>query len=278
MADQSVVMPQPDLRVRSTDGTPIGVFVQGQGPPLVLVHGSMQDHTASAPFVDELSTRLTCYSMDRRGFGVSGDADGYSIEREFDDVAAVVERVAATTGDPVALWGHSFGASCAMGGAARSTDNSHLVLYEPSLGLQYPPGVIETVEAALAAGDHEAAIVVVLRELLELSQAEIAAMRSTPEWSRRVAVAPTIPRECRVEQGWRFEPGQFDTIAAPTLLLSGSDSSAEIRHATHAAATAIPHARIHSLDGHGHIAHRTHPARVAAIVAGFVEAGSGSRR
>jgi pimeloyl-ACP methyl ester carboxylesterase len=126
--------------------TSLAVWVEGNGPPLVMVHGSLQDHTASGALVDELRNGVTTFSVDRRGFGESGDAPGYSIEREFEDVAAAVDAVADRTGGAVALWGHSYGASCAMGGAARTTDVSHLVLYEPSLGLAYPPGSIESIE------------------------------------------------------------------------------------------------------------------------------------
>ena len=104
--------------VQSTDGISIAVWVDGQGPPIVLVHGSIADHTTLAPLIDELRTDMTTYSMDRRGFGASADIAPYSIERDFDDVAAVVDAVAAGAGGPVALFGHSYGASCAMGGAA----------------------------------------------------------------------------------------------------------------------------------------------------------------
>jgi pimeloyl-ACP methyl ester carboxylesterase len=97
--------------IQSGDGTSLAVWVDGHGPPLVLVHGSIQDHTISAPLVDELRDGVTTFSMDRRGFGASGDTAGYSIEREFEDVAAVVDAVAARTGGPVALWGHSYGAN-----------------------------------------------------------------------------------------------------------------------------------------------------------------------
>jgi pimeloyl-ACP methyl ester carboxylesterase len=96
------------LEVRSADGTPLAVWVEGEGPPLVLVHGSMCDHTAFDPLVAELGTTMTTFAMDRRGFGASGDAAGYALEREFEDVAAVVEAVAARAGGPVALWGHSY--------------------------------------------------------------------------------------------------------------------------------------------------------------------------
>jgi len=68
----------------------------------VLVHGSMCDHTASDPLVAELRDTMTTFAMDRRGFGASGDAAGYALEREFEDVAAVVEAVAAT--GPAGRW------------------------------------------------------------------------------------------------------------------------------------------------------------------------------
>src|SRR5262245_32434252 len=120
------------FHVRSGDGVSLAVWVDGAGPPLVLVHGSIADHTTFAPFVEALRTGLSTFCPDRRGFGASGDAEGYSIERDFEDVAAVVDAVAARTGRPVALWGHSYGANCAMGAAALCGRVAHLVLYEPS--------------------------------------------------------------------------------------------------------------------------------------------------
>ncbi len=62
----------------------------------------------------------------------------------------MIDAVAARTGGPVAVWGHSYGANCAMGGAALTANVHHLVLYEPSLAIPYPPGSIERIEAALA--------------------------------------------------------------------------------------------------------------------------------
>ena len=118
--------------VRSRDGTPLAVWVEGDGPPIVLVHGSIQDDTISAALVHELRTDFTTFSMDRRGFGASGDRRKYTIERDFEDVAAVVDAVAARTAEQVALWGHSYGANCTMGGAALTRNVGHLVLYEPT--------------------------------------------------------------------------------------------------------------------------------------------------
>jgi pimeloyl-ACP methyl ester carboxylesterase len=257
------------FEVRAADGTPLAVWVEGSGPALVLVHGSIADHTTFEPFVAVLRDHLTTFSMDRRGFGASGDAPRYAIERDFEDVAAVVGAVAARTGGPVALWGHSYGANCAMGGAALADEVHHLVLYEPSLGLRYPPGAIEGIEAALAAGDREGAVVAVLADVLEMSEVEIDALRSSPLWPVRLAAAATVPRECRIEDTWEYRPGQFDGITAPTLLLAGSDSLPAIAEATDRAAAAIPGARVHVLEGHGHFAHKTDPEAVTALVRQF---------
>ncbi|MFD4325416.1 alpha/beta fold hydrolase [Nocardioides sp. NPDC058538] len=258
------------LTVRSPDGVDLAVWVEGHGPPLVLVHGSIQDHTISAALVAELTAEFTTYAMDRRGFGASGDAPAYSLGREFADVVAVVDAVTARTGDPVVLWGHSFGASCAMGAAALTGNVSHVVLYEPSLGLPYPAGWIDRVEQVVAGGDHETAIVMVLRDLLELTDEQIAERRAEPEWPGRVATAPTVVREARAEQEWTYAGGSMDRISAPTLLLSGTESPPDIVRTTAAARAAIPGARVRRLPGQAHIAHRTDPAMVARIVSEFV--------
>ncbi len=192
--------------IDAVDGTPLAVWEHGDGPAIVMVHGSIADHTTFDPFVAVLGEQMTTYSMDRRGFGATGDTPEYSIERDFEDVAAVVDAVAARTGGPVALWGHSYGANCAMGGAARSDNVGQLVLYEPSLGIPYPPGSIATIEAALARGDNDAAIVAVLVDILEMTDDEIGEFRESPLWPVRLAAAPTIPRECHAEEDWVFEP------------------------------------------------------------------------
>jgi pimeloyl-ACP methyl ester carboxylesterase len=235
-----------------------------------MVHGSIADHTTFDPFVAVLRDDFTTYAVDRRGFGASGDPAGYTIERDFEDVAAAVDAVAARTGGPIALWGHSYGANCAMGGATLTDNIHHLIVYEPSLGLPYPPGSIERIEAALARGDRDAAITAVLVDVLEMTGEEIDAFRTNPLWPVRLAAAPTIPRECHAEQDWVYQPGQFDAVTAPTLFLTGSDSVPVVTRATDRAAAAIPHAHIRVLEGHGHFAHKTDPALVSTIITEFI--------
>jgi pimeloyl-ACP methyl ester carboxylesterase len=260
------------IRVQRPDGGHIAVWAAGQGPALVLVHGSMSDHTAFDPLVAALGDRVTSYSMDRRGFGASPDAGGYSADREFDDVAAVADAIAERTDGPIVLFGHSWGASCAMGAAARAKNLRQLLLYEPSLGIRYPPGFIDRVEAQVAAGDAEGAILSVLVTLAGMTDEQVAAFRSSPVWPSRLATAPTIAREARIEDGWVHGPGQFDAISAPTIFLSGTASPPDLVEVTRKCADAISGARIHTLEGHDHFAYKTHPAEIAAVVLECIKA------
>ena len=179
------------LDVRGADGVELAVWVGGHGPALVMVHGSIADHTTFDSFVAVLREHFTTYAMDRRGFGASTDALGYTIDRDFADVAAVVDAVALRTSGPVELWGHSYGANCAMGGATQSESVNHLILYEPSLGLPYPPGSIRRIEEALDRGDNDAAIVAVLRDILEMDDEDIDAFPDNQ--SGRCAWRPPTP-------------------------------------------------------------------------------------
>jgi pimeloyl-ACP methyl ester carboxylesterase len=252
--------------VETGDGGSVAVWVEGDGPPLVLVHGSVSDHTAFEPLVGELRAEFTTFAMDRRGFGASLDGPGYSAEREFSDVVAVVEAVAGRTGESVVLFGHSWGASCALGAALELPALLALVLYEPSLGLRYPPGSIDGIEARLAAGDNEGAVVEMFSSIVGLTEDEIEERRAAPNWPERVATAPTLAREARIEEGWDWQPNQFARIGVPTLLITGSETTPELAQVTALTAAAIPGARVHVLAGHGHIAHRSEPAVVANVL------------
>lgn len=99
------------------------------------------------------------------------------------------------------------------GGAALTANVDHLVLYEPSLGLAYPAGSIESIEQKVAAGDAEAALLEVLVDIAGMTEEEVEAMRSNPKmpWEARLATVPTVPREVFEETGLRLS-------AAPSLL------------------------------------------------------------
>ena len=257
--------------IESGDGGSIAVWVEGNGPPLVLVHGSVSDHTVFAPLVDELRDEFTLFAVDRRGFGASPDASGHSAEREFSDVAAVVVAAAARAGEPVVLFGSSWGASCALGAARDLPLLRALVLYEPSLGQRYPPGSIDRMEERVAAGDNEGAIVEMATQIAGLTEDEIAERRAAPNWPERVALAPTMARESRIEENWDWPTNRFARIAVPTLLITGSETPPELAEVTSLTAAAIPGARVHVLAGHGHVAHVSEPGVVAEVLRDWLE-------
>ncbi|HXB55379.1 MAG TPA: alpha/beta fold hydrolase [Vicinamibacteria bacterium] len=114
--------------VQSKDGTSIAYWQSGRGSALVLVHGTTADHQRWAPILPALEKRFTVYVVDGRGRGGSGDAPNYALERESEDIAAVVDAI----GEAVFLLGHSHGAICSLEATLRTSNVSKLILYEPS--------------------------------------------------------------------------------------------------------------------------------------------------
>jgi pimeloyl-ACP methyl ester carboxylesterase len=142
--------------------------------------------------------------MDRRGRGGSGDSPGYALQREAEDVAAVVDAI----GGPVNVLGHSYGALCALEGALLTPNMRRLVLYEgvPLRGADlYPPGIADRLEALLDSGDVEGMLMTMFREVVEASPEDIELLRSQQDaWAVRLRNAATLPRELRGEQGYLF--------------------------------------------------------------------------
>lgn len=123
---------QADTRVqwvKSKDSTPIAVECAGAGPTLVIVHGGIGDHTRWKPLFPFLAPRFRVCAMDRRGHGMSGDSHDYALQRETEDVAAVVNSQPS----PIFLLGHSYGGICALEATFLTDKISKLVLYEPPL-------------------------------------------------------------------------------------------------------------------------------------------------
>jgi pimeloyl-ACP methyl ester carboxylesterase len=241
--------------VTSKDGTRIAFWRNGAGPPLLLVHGATYDHTAAWRFVvPELERRFTIYAMDRRGRGHSGDSSSYGLEREAEDVAAVVDAI----GEPVNLVGHSYGALCAVEAALRTANLRRLILYEgvPLRGADnYAPGVIERLEALLEAGDVEAMLIAMMREVIQRRPEEIDLLRSQQDdWGIRLRNAPTIPREMRGERSYVFASDRFMNMRTPTLLLVGGDSPPSEFSNAQGVADSLPDARVAIMPGQRHTA------------------------
>lgn len=263
----------------SKDGTPIAVWTSGDGPPLVMVHGAMADHLALAALVPLLEPHVTVHAVDRRGRGASGDRDGYAVEREFADVAAVVDATARRSGRRGVLYGHSYGATCALGAAALTRNLAGLVLYEPGFAgvFAYPPGWLDRLEDLLAAGAVEDAVVLAMRERAGVTPAQLNAMRAAPSWAARVAAGPTIARELRFDQSVAFRAADHAGIDTPVLLLLGEHSPPGQRRVVQEIAAALPDCRIAVLAGQQHVAQVAAPQLVARELVTFVDSLRSSR-
>lgn len=245
--------------ITSGDGTPIAYERTGNGPPLVRVHGTTADHSSWDPVRPSFEDHFTTYVVDRRGRGESGDAAEYALEREFEDVAAVVDSI----GEPVTLVGHSYGAICSLEASLLTDNLRRLVLYEPPIAVgdhEIPDEERHAeLEALLAEGENEQVLEVFLRDVAKLPSAAIDALRSTPHWRTSVETAHTIVREYAAQGDYEFDASRLEGMTTPTVLLSGTESPDFLNEAIDALDDVLPNSQVVTLAGQGHGAMVTAP-------------------
>lgn len=209
-------------KLNSYDGTPIAYIKQGDGPPLVLVHGTGVIAKSWMPIMPALAKNFTVYAIDRRGRGESGDTEPYAIEREFEDIAALVDSI----DQPLNLLGHSFGAILTLEAALISRNIRKLLLYEPPLNLPHaqmiPDGLIGPIEKLINDGQKKEALAH-FYELIGTPSSEIELMQTLPDWDERVASADTLTREIKVMERHIFDVGKFTNFQIKTMFLFGEN-------------------------------------------------------
>lgn len=256
----------------SRDGTRIGYWHSGRGRPLVLVHGTTADHTRWNGVRPLLEPHATVVAVDRRGRGASGDATEYAIEREYADVAAVVDALADAHG-PVDLLGHSYGAICSLEATLLTTGVRRLVLYEPPI-LVPPRSRADGRLLELLAQDRRAEVVeTFFREIVGMPREQLDIVRALPSWPSRVAAAHTVVRERLVDPPYPFDAARFAALGVPTLLLAGGDSPEFLAASTAALAAAIPGVRVTTMAGQQHVAMDTVPELFVSTVLEFLRDG-----
>lgn len=244
---------------QSADGTTIAFDRYGDGPPLVLVSGATA-HRAISPNVPTLAGLLdgfTVVAYDRRGRGDSGDTLPFAVEREIDDLAAVI----AAAGGEAAVFGHSSGAVLALDAAATGLPISRLALYEPPLLVDdtrppAPRDYLARLDAAVAQGRPEDCLTILMSDAIRLPADQVAGMRHWPMWPQLASVAHTVGYDARVMEGLMYgEPLPVDRwakVAMPTLVMAGGVSESFMRSGAQALVDLLPDARIQILDGQGH--------------------------
>jgi len=236
---------------------------------MVLVHGGTGDRSRWTPVVDALSAEFTVHAMDRRGRGLSREEmSPYSVQREGEDVAAVVDAA----GGGVYLVGHSYGAICSLEAALVTSAVDRMVLYEPPIPTPghtvFPPGAQERLRAAASAHDPETILQVFFSEVIQLPDTAIDAMKGTPTWAARVNAAPTLVREGDAVEAYRVSD-RLRAITAPVRLFLGTESPPYYRPAVEAVAAQLPRADVVAMHGQAHLAIDQDPRQFVAAVLAF---------
>lgn len=242
------------MRTRSGDGTTIAFDRSGDGAPVVIVSAALQGRASYQPLAEVLAARFTVFNYDRRGRGDSGDTPPYSVEREVEDLAAVI----AAAGGSASVYGHSSGAGLVLHAAERGLPIDKIVLHE----LPFDPD-----EDDRATREEAARYRLLLEEgrrgdVVELFLAsagmppEIAAhVRNDPAM---IANAPTLlydPFEVMSADSRRGRTPAEQAVAVtnPALVLAGTESPPWMVNTARELANALPHGRLHVMEGHGHV-------------------------
>lgn len=211
--------------VTGADGVPLHVDVRGDGPPVVLVHGTTGS-AADWGLVRRLlqsDFRVTTY--DRRGRGRSGDGAGYSFDAEVDDLQALL----ASAGAPAHLVGHSYGARLALEAAGRGADLLSLTLYEPPLDPAcIDDGLLADLRAATEAEDWEA-VLALFHPVACMPPEELARFRAVPGvWDGFLDGARTVEREAQAVASRPVDLDAAARVSAPAQLLHGGLTDAPV--------------------------------------------------
>jgi pimeloyl-ACP methyl ester carboxylesterase len=245
--------------VVSRDGTAIAFTRSGEGPPVILVDGALC-YRASGPsgaLAARLSGRFTVYSYDRRGRDGSGDTLPYTVEREVEDIEALVKEA----GGSAYVYGISSGAALALEAAARLTGIRKLALYEAPFIVDdtHPPrpeDYLARMDELVAAGRRGDAVRMFLRTV-GVPAFGLMIMRLMPVWRKLTAVAHTLPYDLRVlgdtGSGRPLPADRWATATVPTLVMDGGKSPAWMRNAMRALADVLPDARYRTLPGQTHL-------------------------
>jgi pimeloyl-ACP methyl ester carboxylesterase len=246
----------------------------------VLVHGAAADHGTWRVVGPRLAARHSVHAVDRRGRGASGDREPYSIEREYEDVAAVSDALAEAHGSPVDVLGHSFGGRTSLGAALKTPSIRRVVAYEsaPASVVTNPAArraALDQLRRDRAAGDLEGLLVRFLRDVVGMTRDELERYQADPVWPLRVAAAGTIPRELEAEGSTAAGPDTVGTVRIPVLQIVGGASPTRFREAAQHLHERLVDTRMVVIDGARHAAHHTHPDGFVSAVEAFL-AGSSS--
>ncbi len=247
-------------RVTSRDGTSIAFERVGAGPALILVDaaGNYRDFRPLRAPVERLAADFTVYLYDRRGRGDSADTPPYAIEREFEDLEAMI----GAAGGSAYVWGLSSGGILALEAARAGVAIEKLAVYEPPFIVDrddgVPPGDFRRHLDELIAADRRSDAAKYFMAKVMGMPAVIPLLMSLwpPLWSNLKATTHTLPYEAALvekhQRGQPLERSYWAEVTTPTLVVCGEKSPKKLRKGARAIAAALPNAEARELKGVSH--------------------------
>ena len=246
-------------KVLSSDGTAIAYDETGSGPPVILVAGafSFRKYKGLVKLAERLSSDYTVFNYDRRGRGDSGDKGPYAVEREIEDIAALVEAA----GGSAYVWGQSSGALLALRAAAAGLNFKKLAVYEPpcivdATAPQPPADFEERLKQLVAEDRRSEAAKYFMVNGMGAPSFFVNLMRLMPAWKNLKAVAHTLPYDYAVMgdtlSGRPLDPAEWASVKMPTLVMDGKVSPPRMRQGAQQLAEILPDARKLTLEKQSH--------------------------
>jgi pimeloyl-ACP methyl ester carboxylesterase len=257
--------------VTSADGTTIAFDRSGDGLPVILVCGGSTDRTSNAGLAEVLSSNFTVYNYDRRGRGDSGDTAPYAVEREVEDIQALIEEA----GGSAFAFGHSSGGALALEAAARTLGITKLAVYEPPfiVDASRPPLPDDSIErlTELASTDRRGdAVEYFMVTGVGVPPEALAPMKDSPFWPALEAVAHTLPYDMRVMggnlSGKPLQADRWASVTIPTLVIDGGASPPWLGNAAQGLVDVLPEARRQTIEGQ---THEVDPALLVPVLEEF---------
>lgn len=253
--------------VRSADGTTIGYDVSGEGPPIITVVGAFNDRGTAAPLAAALQDRFRVFTYDRRGRGESSDTAPYSLEREVEDLDALIGEA----GGSAFVFGYSSGATLALHAAAHGLSIRKLALYEPPFVIddsrpRPPADLADRLAELIWAGRRGDAVELYQTAGVGLPQDVVVQMRQAPFRPALEQIAHTLVYDALIIGDLSLPTELLASVTTPTLMIDGGESWSFLRTGVRAAAEALPNGSYRSLPGE---THHINPEPTAAAVAEF---------
>ncbi len=254
--------------VTSADGTMIAFDRFGDGPPVIMTVAAFNTRSATEPLAQALAPQFTVLNYDRRGRGDSRDTKPYSVEREIEDIAALI----AAAGGSASVFGHSSGATLALKAAAAGLAITHLVLYEPPFNTddshpRLPASLASQLAELVSAGRRGEAVELYQTTAVGMPEEVVAQLRRAPFRPGLEAIAHTLAYDAAIVGDRSLPAGLLATVTIAALVVTGENSPPFLRAAAQAAAAALPNGRLAVLPGQ---THDINPDATAPVMAQFL--------